>query len=143
MSIYHTPKTWRPHRFYIGDPVFIFGVSWPTVQSTISDVSGGPTEAVIFNRTFFIAPAGCGPGVYYDQKGHKYPCDSGFIGIFPAELVDRDKMMCEDGMPMALKFGRILDFRNYFRIHYEEGVFRFGRKIILDTTREDQDFEYS
>lgn len=77
--------------FYIGDISYVLGDDvYRSFVAKQKDYGPESYEASGKDFSFAAAPTAHGDGIYYDDDDLQYPVDSGYIGLVPLELVDKD-----------------------------------------------------
>lgn len=122
--------------YYIGDPCYLFDKSWNDILG-VTDMFENDISNYHGHR-FFVGNTAYGDGVYFDDKGRKYPIDSGLIGILSVSMIDIDNHIKKEEIS---EFGNLVVFENDFGCTIDNGYFLFGNIVIKTNDGWDEEEE--
>ena len=83
--------TFKAGVYYIGDPCYIMNRdTWSDFCNLVFKNLFDQDEPKFKDQLFFMTNPKYGDGTYYDNYGKEYFVDSGCIGIFPEELIEKE-----------------------------------------------------
>lgn len=126
--------TLKPGTYYVGDPCYVLHDRWNEFcEKSFAQPDGidhgditldDGTRVVYFSTKY-------GDGRYADQYGHKYPVDSGLIGIvLKSDIAENELEECKSGV--------VWGFAEHVECDENDGVIRFS-DIFIDTGDIDED----
>lgn len=131
-------KILKAGTYYIGDPCYIFDGSWMDILNQTDYLND--CSKPLFDRDFFAHSTAFGDGEFYDNNHYSYSVDAGLIACLPIEFVEIDNKVIGD--EEIQQYGNIVIFPEDFVCSYNNGIFNFGDKIIINTSYESDD-DYS
>lgn len=113
--------TLPPGKYYIGDPCYVFEVSWDAVLSETDYFTN--ERQTIKGVPVFGGPTAYGDGVYLGSDGFDYSVDAGLLAAIPVELIEDET---------GAAFGTVVDAPSGLECANHAGAFTFG-PISIDT----------
>lgn len=130
-------KTFKTGNYWVGDPCYVFEherwlVLCRQVEKFYKDKKKGygviPFHGTFEGNRLWKANTAFGDGEYYDKDHtHRFPVDSGCLGVVPIAMVDAERLK------EALKknLGYVIHFNYNFIVDWQDdGVFTIGHLTI-------------
>ena len=120
-------KEFKAGRYYIVDPGYVIAEqNWDEFLDN-TDFDKGENQTYK-QYPIFAHYTAQGDGLFQDKKGKIYSVDSGILGIMPIEAAEKPIPKTK----VYGKLGHMVEFKQDFKVEYNDGVFIFG-DIVIDT----------
>jgi len=109
-------------KYYIGDPCYVIGGNDEEREKLLQETNNFENDIQFYKGyPILIGNTADGDGIFKDNKGEVYGVDSGSIGIIPIVAIDHkfERLYCH-----------VITFKEDFVAEIEDGLFKFGNRII-------------
>jgi len=109
-------------KYYIGDPCYVLGKNKEVWERLLEETNHFKNDIQSYKGyPILIGNTANGDGIFKDNKSEVYGVDSGYIGIIPIVAINHkfERLYCH-----------VLTFKEDFVAEIENGLFKFGNRII-------------